>query len=194
MFQQDLLKNKRILITGGGTGLGRAMAERFVVATLRRVEDHIAVQFARFHSTGIENPRAHLDRFDVRRRDSAEIPGLACIGGALFRHVQNSAARRQRRRGPWSGLSARYSWRQTSHRSTCTRTGWRPASIGACAHNQYATRQTSDNYALCKNHRESHCTLPRALRPISLCQRDASRAPGEDRANWARNGSRDKGQ
>ena len=30
MFQSDLLKNKRILITGGGTGLGRAMAERLL--------------------------------------------------------------------------------------------------------------------------------------------------------------------
>ena len=30
MFEKDLLKNKRILITGGGTGLGRAMAERFL--------------------------------------------------------------------------------------------------------------------------------------------------------------------
>src|ERR1700719_3296459 len=30
MFQADLLRSKRILITGGGTGLGRAMAERFL--------------------------------------------------------------------------------------------------------------------------------------------------------------------
>jgi len=30
MFQKDLLQNKRILITGGGTGLGREAAQRFL--------------------------------------------------------------------------------------------------------------------------------------------------------------------
>ncbi len=30
MFQLDLLKGKRILVTGGGTGLGRAMSHRFL--------------------------------------------------------------------------------------------------------------------------------------------------------------------
>jgi len=30
MFQKDLLQSKRILITGGGTGLGKAAAERFL--------------------------------------------------------------------------------------------------------------------------------------------------------------------
>ncbi|HLX68688.1 MAG TPA: short-chain dehydrogenase, partial [Verrucomicrobiae bacterium] len=30
MFQSDLLRNKNILITGGGTGLGKGMAQRFL--------------------------------------------------------------------------------------------------------------------------------------------------------------------
>jgi len=30
MFQKDLLQHKRILITGGGTGLGKASAQRFL--------------------------------------------------------------------------------------------------------------------------------------------------------------------
>ena len=30
MFLPDLLKGKRILITGGGTGLGKSMGKRFV--------------------------------------------------------------------------------------------------------------------------------------------------------------------
>ena len=31
MFEKDLLKNKTVIITGGGTGLGKSMAQRFGV-------------------------------------------------------------------------------------------------------------------------------------------------------------------
>ena len=30
MFQKDLFKGKRILVTGGGTGLGKSMSQRFL--------------------------------------------------------------------------------------------------------------------------------------------------------------------
>ena len=30
MFQKDLLKDKRILVSGGGSGLGKAMATRYL--------------------------------------------------------------------------------------------------------------------------------------------------------------------
>ena len=30
MFQKDLLKSKRILVSGGGSGLGKAMATRYL--------------------------------------------------------------------------------------------------------------------------------------------------------------------
>ena len=30
MFRDDLLKGKRILVSGGGTGLGKSMSERFL--------------------------------------------------------------------------------------------------------------------------------------------------------------------
>jgi NAD(P)-dependent dehydrogenase (short-subunit alcohol dehydrogenase family) len=55
MFQTDLLKGKRILVTGGGTGLGKSMGRRFVelgaelVISGRRKEmlDETARDFAR---------------------------------------------------------------------------------------------------------------------------------------------------
>ena len=31
MFEKELLKNKTVIITGGGTGLGKSMAQRFGV-------------------------------------------------------------------------------------------------------------------------------------------------------------------
>ena len=37
MFKDDLLKGKKILVTGGGTGLGREMATHFAMHGLTKV-------------------------------------------------------------------------------------------------------------------------------------------------------------
>ncbi|MGA7441289.1 MAG: SDR family NAD(P)-dependent oxidoreductase, partial [Candidatus Sulfotelmatobacter sp.] len=75
MFRKDLLHSKRILITGGGTGLGKAMAHRFLElgATLHicgRREDVL-------EQTAIELAAAtkgtiHALPCDVRNLDAVE--------------------------------------------------------------------------------------------------------------------------
>ena len=42
MFQPDLLKGKRILVTGGGTGLGRSMAQRYLELVGRLLQHVLA--------------------------------------------------------------------------------------------------------------------------------------------------------
>jgi len=66
MFQPDLLKGKRILITGGGTGLGRAMAERFL-------QLGAAVYICGRRADVLEKTCREL-----RGRGTAEIRSLAC--------------------------------------------------------------------------------------------------------------------
>jgi len=75
MFQTDLLKNKRCLITGGGTGIGKAMAQRFLELgaivyicgrreqVLRQTQKELADQ------TG---GQIHIFTCDVRYHDEVE--------------------------------------------------------------------------------------------------------------------------
>jgi NAD(P)-dependent dehydrogenase (short-subunit alcohol dehydrogenase family) len=75
MFSNDLLKDKRILITGGGTGIGRAMAERylqlgakvFICGRRAEVVQNTAAELSA--STG-----GYIEAFacDVRDRDAVE--------------------------------------------------------------------------------------------------------------------------
>jgi len=75
MFRDDLLRSKRILITGGGTGLGKAMAHRFLQlgATVyicgRREE--VLEQTAAELSSATKGP-IHAIPCDVRNLDAVE--------------------------------------------------------------------------------------------------------------------------
>ena len=96
MFQQDLLKGQRFLVTGGGTGLGRAMAERFlglgadVAICGRRVAvcEETAAQWR------TQFPGRRIDTFgvDIRNAQSVEemVEALWTSGG-LTGLVNNAA-------------------------------------------------------------------------------------------------------
>ncbi|MGD1079151.1 MAG: SDR family oxidoreductase [Candidatus Sulfotelmatobacter sp.] len=73
MFRSDLLKNKRILITGGGTGLGRGMAQRFLelgatVHICGRREEVLKQAAAELSAQG----PIHAVPCDVRNLDAVE--------------------------------------------------------------------------------------------------------------------------
>jgi NAD(P)-dependent dehydrogenase (short-subunit alcohol dehydrogenase family) len=73
MFQSDLLRDKRILITGGGTGLGKAMARRFLelgatVYICGRREDVLEETAAELRGAG----PIHALPCDVRSLDAVE--------------------------------------------------------------------------------------------------------------------------
>ncbi len=74
MFQLDLLKGKNILITGGGTGLGRSMGLRFaelganLIITGRR-EDVLAATAKEFEKKGA---KVFFKTADVRQYDQVE--------------------------------------------------------------------------------------------------------------------------
>ena len=75
MFRTDLLARKRILITGGGTGLGAVMAERFaglgasLVLCGRRLEV-LEATAARLRTLGAADIELH--RCDIREADAVE--------------------------------------------------------------------------------------------------------------------------
>jgi NAD(P)-dependent dehydrogenase (short-subunit alcohol dehydrogenase family) len=73
MFRSDLLANKRVLITGGGTGLGKAMAQRFLelgatVHICGRREDVLEQTAAELSPQG----PIHALPCDVRNLDAVE--------------------------------------------------------------------------------------------------------------------------
>jgi NAD(P)-dependent dehydrogenase (short-subunit alcohol dehydrogenase family) len=93
MFRTDLLRSKRILITGGGTGLGKAMAHRFLelgatVYICGRREDVLEKTVAELSVNGPINPLP----CDVRNLDAVErMVDSIWKGGALDILVNNAA-------------------------------------------------------------------------------------------------------
>lgn len=95
MFQPDLLLNKRILITGGGTGLGKAAAQRFLelgaeVYICGRREDVLMTTAKELsESTG---GRIHSHRCDVRDTAAVEeMIGAIWAEGPLDVLMNNAA-------------------------------------------------------------------------------------------------------
>jgi NAD(P)-dependent dehydrogenase (short-subunit alcohol dehydrogenase family) len=95
-FSERLLADKRILITGGGTGLGKAMGRRFVqlgaklVICGRRKEvlDSTAAEFRETFATEVQTIACDI-------RDAAAVEAMldqAWAGGAIDVLVNNAAA------------------------------------------------------------------------------------------------------
>ena len=79
MFQTDLLKDQHILITGGGTGLGRSMALRFAGLGAR-------IFLAGRREEPLRETAAEIDRIE---RDGADIVGMTGMPeAALARELE----------------------------------------------------------------------------------------------------------
>ena len=95
MFQNDLLLNKRILITGGGTGLGKAAAQRFLelgaeIYICGRREEVLAATERELHDrTG---GKIHALRCDVRDAAAVEAMIAAIWADGPLDVLMNNAA------------------------------------------------------------------------------------------------------
>jgi NAD(P)-dependent dehydrogenase (short-subunit alcohol dehydrogenase family) len=95
MFRDDLLKSKRILITGGGTGLGKAMAHRFLqlgatVYICGRREEVLKQTVTELKAA--TNAPIQAIPCDVRNRDSVEaMIDTIWTNGPLDALVNNAA-------------------------------------------------------------------------------------------------------
>ena len=95
MFQPDLLRSKRVLITGGGTGLGKAMAQRFLelgaeVYICGRRED--VLQKTAAELSAATKGTIHALPCDVRNLDAVEsMVDSIWKSGALDVLVNNAA-------------------------------------------------------------------------------------------------------
>jgi NAD(P)-dependent dehydrogenase (short-subunit alcohol dehydrogenase family) len=83
MFRTDLLKGKTILVTGGGTGLGKAMSLRFAelgakLVLASRSREHLDSTAEEIRAKGAE---CHVGTCDVRRYEEVE----AVVRGAVER-------------------------------------------------------------------------------------------------------------
>jgi len=96
MFKSDLLKGKRILVTGGGTGLGREMATRFaelgadlyLCGRRQEVVEATAKEIAERYGVRV---KAHA--LDIRDADAVEsyIESIWADGGPLDSLLNNAA-------------------------------------------------------------------------------------------------------
>jgi len=109
MYQRDLMKGQRILVTGGGTGLGQAMAEKFLqlgadVAICGRRK---AVCDATAEAWRAQFPQARIDTFGVDIRVAQAVEEMVealFAGGGLTGLVNNAAGNFI---SPTEGLSPR---------------------------------------------------------------------------------------
>ncbi len=134
MFANDLMRGQRILVTGGGTGLGKAMAERFlalgadVVICGRRQ----GVCDATADAWRQQFPARRIDSFGVDIRVAAAVEEMVetlFAGGGLTGLVNNAAGNfiAPSLRLKSNDLVIRFTWRCTSPNGRAfTALAWNP--------------------------------------------------------------------